>query len=635
MERVFVFGNVLEDIGPQTDLHSVAVHDIFRTLLLQRSDSVLIAGMYLCNDNYNFMCMWPNAAATLVQSKTWEAIHARIGTKMLRYLLISCTVFAPDVSGVIWQVSGPKPKPFQRPPRSQSCFYNERFLKHAGFEPEHPLFDPNPLRDHHTIVRDMYGITGRLPKRFKCMLGHVQYVLQRNSRINYKARLFGEPYLCIWRWLRRILPLGDNKWVLHDWLRKSLRNPREPAHFPWRTKGFLPRHLHKHYAELIGGWTRWIWNTLVIPLIRNHWYVTEDCSYIRKTELRSIPARIELQRIDTIERAHQSLLCANGRLVQRCFLDEKFELRAVLKCMNLTLHWGATVTNFEQVFQKLVAFKKRNTLYYFVKFDIAKAFDSIDQRKLCQLIERCDIFPHPFYVVMRYRINGRLVIRVAPPPKGVVATDCAWGQVLQRSELYNIVFEHICYNLVWFRGKKFLQTKGIPQGSVLSPALCCLYYAHELEEGIELDDCLRMRWVDDTIFITSDYAKAEAFLNRISHLIPLFNQLKSILKVSSSMTWCGLKFNAALEVSWDYKHPVDVGNVKKFVYYARAKFGLKVLFSARMNARGTIIQNAREALRYLKRKVPHLHLNVLTNFCNYYFRHDPTLFRLAVGTWGY
>lgn len=592
-------------------------------------------------------------AANIVLSRTWEAIHAHIGTELLRFLLIHCKVFVPLQSGRgMLQLCGEKNIKTSEPhPRGTTFLYNERYLAHAGFEPEHPLFRPNPLRDHHVIVRQMYDIPTdkRLPKRFRCMLKHIQYVLVKCNSVNFKALLFHKDdnvLRGLWVCLRRILPHAKaNKWALLEWLRKCLANPREQPQLPWKTNGFLPRTLYRHYAELVGGWSTWLWETVVKPLVRNNWYATENkhgaFEYIRKPQWRqfqrqaNVEQRIQLVEVATLhERAHRLRLMpgSGARIIQRCFKDESYRLKIVLKCMKR--NWGASVMGFQDVFQKLVAFKRPGVSYSFIKFDVANAYDSINLDTLVGLVEK--LFTHACYTVMRFRVDGKLITRVAPTgeeesnlsfPAHAIVTDCGWREFITRSELYDVVVHHIRHNLVQFRGKRFLQTKGIPQGSVLSGELCSLYYAHELDELTPnpQQEVLRMRWTDDTLIISESPGLSYP-------ASPLFNASKCILDPVTSIRWCGLKISSNLQVSWDYDRysTISRGDGRKFVYYARAKFGLRVLFSARLNSRATIIRNAEEAFCYLKRKVPIVSLKLLTT----YFRHDSELFRMAVGTWG-
>lgn len=636
LDEIFIETRLdMPDTGPQTDTHASAVQDIFRTLLNGCEKNVLTAGMWL--NGGNVACMWPNMAANIVSSRAWEEIHARIGTEMLRFLLLHCSVYVPleTSPGMLFQVCGPK-QTIQRAKRASlsapSCFYNERFLKRAGFEPEHVLFH----KTRYEIVRSMYKIVNtasRLPKRFTYMLKHVQHVLDKFQHVPYRLLLEvspqNHPLLFLWRCLRRLLPVCGNKWVLYEWLKQSLINPRHVASCAWKCRKFLPRHLHRHYAELARGWCTWIWQVLVIPLIRNHWYVTENAEgrveYFRKPAWRLFQQSQHVEQVLNLspvghapDRAHSlRLIPSGGRIIERCFRDEKWPLRIILACMSK--HWGDTVTNYQQVYRKLLAYKERNPSgpYYYLKLDVARAYDSIDQHKLLDIVRRCNIFPHASYTVLRFRANGKLLTRVVPTgqehlvtfPKGVVVSDCAWGEVWTRAHLYDMVEQHVLHNVVWYRGRKWLQKRGIPQGSVLSGALCCLYYAHVLEEVCNdvwacPDDCLRMRWMDDTIFISNSLERVSAFKESISHLLPIFNVSKSVLSPVSCVSWCGLILNESLEVSWKYAQGAPIrGSLRKLPYYVRAKFGLRVLFCLRLNSRETVAKNAREAVLYICKKV--------------------------------
>ena len=56
--------------------------------------------------------------------------------------------------------------------------------------------------------------------------------------------------------------------------------------------------------------------------------------------------------------------------------------------------------------------------------------------------------------------------------------DQARRLVHERASLHAILFEHLHRNVVRLGRAFYLQRTGIPQGSILSTLLCCLFYAH-------------------------------------------------------------------------------------------------------------------------------------------------------------
>lgn len=169
-------------------------------------------------------------------------------------------------------------------------------------------------------------------------------------------------------------------------------------------------------------------------------------------------------------------------------------LRTVLQVMRWELErnpglLGASVFGFHDVFERFSAFKaqadfQKGGPWFIVKIDAKQAFDLIRQDVLCRIISESGIFTREHYFVHRYRVNGKLVLRVSTEPWGSppaakrdqVVTDCAWGESISRADLYNILFEHIRLNVVLLQGRRFRQSVGIPQGSIVSSHLCSIYY---------------------------------------------------------------------------------------------------------------------------------------------------------------
>jgi hypothetical protein len=62
---------------------------------------------------------------------------------------------------------------------------------------------------------------------------------------------------------------------------------------------------------------------------------------------------------------------------------------------------------------------------------------------------------------------------------GRLITDLVEFSSVSRQDVLDVLKQHLCKNLVQLGPKSFfLQTRGIPQGSILSSMLCCCVYAH-------------------------------------------------------------------------------------------------------------------------------------------------------------
>jgi telomerase reverse transcriptase len=419
---------------------------------------------------------------------------------------------------------------------------------------------------------------------------------------------------------------------------------------------------------MVKRWTTWIWDRLVVPLVRNHFYVDKDdhgvVSYFRKPYWRHKTSQVDIygelglkEDLDLcIGYAHRlRILPGSGRIISRSTRGEQHHLQEVLGALQWELQdrpdlLGASVTSFHQVFERLVEFKQRcpehDGYYYFVKMDVKSAYHSIDQDHLWRLLESLNIFQHAQYSVHKFRVNGtRVLTRIVPLgetpclPKrggGTIISDLCWVSVVSRGELlqrlHDAIFNH--HVLVPHTKKTMLQTRGVPQGSILSALLCSLYYADILLERHmpQFPQSLRMRWIDDTLFVTPSRSLAQSFLKTLEGLVS-WNTNKSFLS-AGSIVWCGLKIHGdqpSLEVTWDYsrypEHPFKRrATLQKCLSLAKWKFKLHVLFSPRLNTRPVILFNAHQTFLYVKSRFKRLENPA--RFCAY-FKFDEDFYRLA------
>ncbi|KAF9965712.1 hypothetical protein BGZ70_004262 [Mortierella alpina] len=131
---------------------------------------------------------------------------------------------------------------------------------------------------------------------------------------------------------------------------------------------------------------------------------------------------------------------------------------------------------------------------YMVKVDIKKSFDSINQEKLLEILkstlkeekytihQHCSVTPVKGRIVKRFTPNAIASDKLPPfvdyahgqaeISKHAVLVDKVAHTSQRKSLILNQITEHIRENIVKFENRFYRQTTGIPQGSVLSPALC-------------------------------------------------------------------------------------------------------------------------------------------------------------------
>lgn len=120
----------------------------------------------------------------------------------------------------------------------------------------------------------------------------------------------------------------------------------------------------------------------------------------------------------------------------------------------------------------------------------------------------------------------RLEESLAARKKDTVFIDSALQRMHDTRDLLALTAAHIGQNLVRIGKKYYRQRSGIPQGSVLSSMLCNYFYA-DLERNhlgflLRADDCLLLRLIDDFLLITTDRAKAAAFVRTMYAGLPRY-----------------------------------------------------------------------------------------------------------------
>lgn len=218
--------------------------------------------------------------------------------------------------------------------------------------------------------------------------------------------------------------------------------------------------------------------------------------------------------------------------------------------------FGCSLFSVGDMFPKLAAYKRslqeqglENSTLYFAKIDVLSCFDTIPQERLLSMVESLlsmeayqtgkHVEISPLGALQRLEgqhVNPLPLKRYVPHsgPAGKLAAfdnlvrdefvksksntvfvDTTVQQLETKSDLMQLLREHVERNLVKI-GKRFYRQKtGIPQGSILSSILCNFFYA-ELERdvlGFVLGpESLLLRLLDDFCLITTERKHAEGFV---------------------------------------------------------------------------------------------------------------------------
>ena len=349
--------------------------------------------------------------------------------------------------------------------------------------------------------------------------------------------------------------------------------------------------------------------------------------------------------------------------------------------------FGAGITGFHEFYPRFLEFvesvksDKQSTSssssfglprLYFASVDVRHCYDNIDQDRLLDMV--LDILSEDDYMIHRYsqlqpcksmnRLFMKKTSEVGPPASfnslhktqmpegqakrhGSVFIDEAGSTLAQKENIMSLLREHLKSHIVVTEGRfgdrYLLQTKGIPQGSVLSGYLCNLYYGN-----IEKNELLRelfqnktgssehrhllVRIIDDFLLVTTDPTIHQSFLQTMHKGNPslgvTINKSKIVSNFEVSVEsengeihviqdttpnwnglfpWCGMLFDTRkCEVLIDYFRMVG-GQAKNSLTVSRSEGPgvqlrrlmktfvrprcLPILFDASLNSRATMEAN--------------------------------------------
>lgn len=232
-----------------------------------------------------------------------------------------------------------------------------------------------------------------------------------------------------------------------------------------------------------------------------------------------------------------------------------------------------------------------------IKTDLHACFDCISHNKLLEILRK-DLDPFSSFLVQRYRIvtqrkrpfgrvakrsrqwvawpaniaNAKFTDYIAPEPQAVV-TPCGEAEVVRARDVFAKVETLVRRQVLRLNGKHFVQTRGIPQGAILSTLLCNRYLGQmEREEWPNLLDNngtehFLVRHVDDFFLATTDFQAGYSFAEKIVYRgLTEYGMGGSCKKTEwaeglsdsvekttgHSVSWCGLSFRTdSLEVEID------------------------------------------------------------------------------------
>ena len=390
------------------------------------------------------------------------------------------------------------------------------------------------------------------------------------------------------------------------------------------------------------------------------------------------------------------IYCVNGMTglsikANRALLPTNIILRPILDILQYELQRnpsiaGSGVLGTDKIFPNLIDFKRRLDLarnnhdapkLYFVSVDIHKCFDNIDASYMLDLVE--NLLSADSYRTQKISSLYMLrdINRMTRKTKRTVATSNKFTKLenllgemaekfrdavfidggarsnIQKHQIIDLIKEHIISNLVVsddrFGPRFFLQSRGIPQGSVISTLLCTLYYG-DIEEKLLKEvfnnsnerlssPHLLLRIVDDFLLICTEKDTAERFLKTMTMGMPelgvRIKKSKTLVNYETNIDcrsgkeykekewfpWCGMRFNTkTCHVQIDYSRFYGCSILNSLTVDARGNEGealmakmkssirprcIPVLYDLRINDKQTALKNFHHAHLFCALKTAH------------------------------
>ena len=201
---------------------------------------------------------------------------------------------------------------------------------------------------------------------------------------------------------------------------------------------------------------------------------------------------------------------------------------------------GASVGNFGAIRQKLrdyickVRSKSISSGFYIVVSDIQSCYDTMRHDKLMAILKGALLKEEymikkstAFYAneALR-RIEGGMRWRVIDPgdyvpsmqdlcdgdDRNCIVYDNVVHSYMTKEQVLSSISTLVEQNVVSIESKFYVQSRGIPQGSILSTIVCNIYYGRvDAMLACDSSDHMLMRLVDDYIFVSTDRQRRRYF----------------------------------------------------------------------------------------------------------------------------
>lgn len=277
------------------------------------------------------------------------------------------------------------------------------------------------------------------------------------------------------------------------------------------------------------------------------------------------------------------------RMVCNLHISKSFRFGKVIPVKEILKSFQLQPPN---IFEILDHFRNKNKDYYVIKFDIKNCFDSIPITKVYNIIDK---FISPNDMFHFNKNNGRLIhnykdsnsLNQAMNEKLYVYKNGRYLMKFKKSnfdiktftkpEIMDIVSKFLNDYVIKVNGELYARSKGIFQGSPLSPVFNCLFLDH-LINGITLyENSKVIKYADDFLIISDSEIKSELIFTNFQAILARYDiqiniNKSEILQRNSKaefINFCGLIINKDLVITKNYNNlKINLNlNLKNFVIY--------------------------------------------------------------------
>ncbi|WFD36557.1 RNA-directed DNA polymerase [Malassezia cuniculi] len=582
--------------------------------------------------------VYPNTTlTTLTLSSEWYNTFLFLGPQRFYRMLLTTACFVPLAGDCYMQLWGPPiteavPRAGAKRGGATGALFSRFRLYYArpwrayrrgiilGLTPLHALNELRPTDEGAAqLCKQIWHMDASISSRLAAAHSLVRAMLHRHRRTSYEMLLsvccppppraaqvinnatpFGRVCWFVGAVLRRVVPLPlfgsvHNRRVillsarrlikarryeqssLHDAMQGFRVNDCEWARAPGRAaqNQRATAAEQQKRTQLVSAWVFWLFEELVIPLLRTTFYATESHSTRLRTlyfrhdvwdelcagHLERLGAQIfmpstgdksQASRLRLVPKGESMRPIINLRRSGAASANAKMQVSFELLNSFRKTHphfWGASIGDAHGVYERLKQAKAalqvdgRLPQLFLVKSDVRAAFDSLSHDTLLALLNNLLRTESRELLVQRFTalrqtwdsVRRDVVRRTLPdgeypsfPETASREAERASHAVFVDSVAYMLtdteralrqLEAHVTAHDVMLGRRIHRQVTGVPQGSVVATMLCNLMLADA--ERTYLSDALAhghlLRWTDDFLYITPSLAHAEQFCRALAH----------------------------------------------------------------------------------------------------------------------